>query len=58
VYLSYLNTHTHLFWTGPTGCNLVKLEGPEIDYDRCRAPSSWSPGVSELHVIDVFFADS
>ena len=27
-----------LFWTGPTGCNLVKLEGPEIDFD-----SSWSP---------------
>ena len=37
MYLSYLNTQI-LFWTGPTGCNLVKLEWPEIDFDRLRAP--------------------
>ena len=32
-----LSKHTHiLFWTGPTDCNLVNLEGPEIDFDRPR----------------------
>jgi len=32
-----------LFWTGPTGCNLVKLEGPKVDFDRPRAPQFLEP---------------
>ena len=36
--VSLLSKHTQiLFWTGPTGCNLVKLEGSENDFDRPRA---------------------
>ena len=45
VYLSYLNTHKSYFGRARWGCNLVKLEGPEINFDRLRVgpPSSWSP---------------
>ena len=36
--VSLLSKHTQiLFWTGPTGCNLVKSEGPEVDFDKPRA---------------------
>ena len=34
-----------LFCTGPTGCNLVKPEGPEVDFDMPRGPSSWNPAI-------------
>ena len=37
VYLSYLNTHTSYIGQARLACNLVKLEGPEIDFDRPRA---------------------
>jgi len=36
-------------------CNLVKSEGPEVDFDRPCAPSSWSPGafvISFLLTVD------
>jgi len=36
VYLSYLNTQI-VFWTGPPGCKFVKLEWPQIDFDRPQA---------------------
>ena len=37
VYLSYLNTHKSYFGRARWGCNLVKLEGPEINFDKLRA---------------------
>ena len=48
VYL--LSKHAQiLFWTGPTGCNLVKLEGPKIDFDRPWA--SGPPVLGALYTI-------
>ena len=39
--VSLLSKHTKiLFWTGPTGYNLVKLEGPKIDFDNTQNPSN------------------
>jgi len=35
--------------TGPTGCNLVKSEGPKVDFDRPR--SSGPPVIGVLNLL-------